>query len=70
MKGELTERQAEVLGYIKRYIKTYGYAPTMRGIAERFDIGINAVAGHLRALEAKGYIKRSAEIARALVVVD
>jgi repressor LexA len=70
MKSELTPRQAEVLEYIKRYIKQYGYAPSMRCIGDRFDIAINAVAGHLRALEAKGWIKRSAGLARALSVLE
>jgi repressor LexA len=70
VKGELTDRQAEILKYIKWYIGNYKYAPSMRSIAERFDIGLNAVAGHLRALEAKGWIRRSAGLARALSVLE
>lgn len=67
---DLTERQAEVLAYIKRYIAKNGYAPTVRGIAERFDIAINAAAGHLRCLEAKGKIVRAEGLARAMRVVE
>lgn len=68
--SELTDRQAKVLAYIKRYIEKYGYAPSMRCISDRFDIAINGVAGHLRALEAKGYIKRAKGIARAMTVIE
>ena len=32
--NELTDRQAEVLAYIKKYIKQFGYSPSLRAIAE------------------------------------
>ncbi len=70
MKPELTDRQAEVLAYIKTYIRRFGYAPSMRAIGDRFDMRTNAVLGHLRALEAKRRIKRTKGLARAMVVLD
>lgn len=76
MKREpLTDRQAEVLGYIKKYIQRFKVPPTFRAIAERFDMQVNGAAGHIRLLELKGYLKRlrgkdGKRMARGLVVVD
>lgn len=70
MRPELTDRQAQVLAYIKTYTKRFRYAPSVRCIADRFDIAVNAVSGHLRQLQDKGYIKRTKGIARSLVVVE
>ena len=70
MSQDLTDRQAEVLAYIKKYILKFGYAPSMRAIAERFDIQVHAVACHLKAIEGRGYIKRTRGLARAMVVVE
>jgi SOS-response transcriptional repressor LexA len=51
----LTERQAEILVYIKANTRTT--APTLREIGKRFGISsTNGVADHLRALVRKGYI--------------
>ena len=70
MKSELTDRQAEVLAYIKKYIKRFGYAPTIRAIGDRFDMTVNGAAGHVHQLEARGHIKRAKGLARAMVVLD
>jgi repressor LexA len=70
LKQELTDRQASVLAYIKKYITKFGYAPSIRAIAERFDMTVNGGAGHVKALEAKGYIKRTKGLARAMVVLE
>ena len=70
MKQDLTDRQAEVLAYIKKYIKRFGYAPSIRAIGERFDMTVNGAAGHVKAIEARGYIKRTKGLARAMVVLD
>jgi repressor LexA len=69
MQQELTERQAAVLNYVKKYLAKFGYAPSFRAIAERFDMQTNGVAGHLKALEAKGYIRRDKGVARSIVVL-
>ena len=55
----LTERQSEILQFIDRYEQMRGYWPSIRDIQERFHFkSTNAVMGHLRALEKKGYIGR------------
>ena len=69
MKPELTDRQAAILAYIKTYKAKFGYAPSFRAIAERFDMNVNGVTCHLKALEAKGYIRRDRNIARSIVVL-
>lgn len=55
----LTLRQQEMLGFIQVYLRDNGYWPSIREIQGHFDFkSTNAVMGHLRALEKKGYISR------------
>lgn len=55
----LTLRQEEVLGFIQLYMRENGTWPSFREIEEHFGFrSTNAVMGHLRALERKGYISR------------
>ncbi len=61
MSKALTPRQTEVLNYIKECINTSGCPPTMREIADEFNIAsTNAINDHLRALERKGALTRDA----------
>lgn len=60
MKSSLTERQRKILQFLKRYVSRRGYPPTLREIAQNFRIKwTRGIEKHLRALEKKGYIKRS-----------
>jgi repressor LexA len=54
---ELTERQREVLMFIKVYIHTHAYPPTIREIAENFLVSVKGAHDHVGALKKKGYIK-------------
>ena len=55
----LTNRQADVLQFIRDMIVNNQCTPTVREICERFDIqSPNGVVCHLKALEKKGMIKR------------
>lgn len=65
---ELTERQKEILNFLKSYVKDNGYPPTMREIGERFGFTWLGARGHLRALEKKSFIKINPFKARGLVV--
>ena len=66
----LTDRQAEVLTMICDSIRDRGYAPTLREIGARMNIGsTNGVNDHLIALERKGYIRRDAMNSRAIQVL-
>lgn len=56
---DLTVRQQEVLGYLQYHLRECGTWPSFREIEEHFGFkSTNAVMGHLRALERKGYISR------------
>jgi len=56
---ELTFRQQEVLGFIQLYMRENGTWPSFREIEEHFGFkSTNAVMGHIKALEKKGYISR------------
>lgn len=62
MSRGLTERQKEILGYIVGSIRERGFPPTMVEIGEKFHISsLNGVNDHLKALERKGYIRRSSK---------
>jgi len=63
----LTERQQEILDFIRRHITDEGYPPTVREIGTAFGIrSTNGVADHLKSLERKGYLERGILKSRAL----
>jgi repressor LexA len=67
MTGRLTARQQEILVFIEAELGRRGIPPTVREIAKRFGIkSTNAVAGHLKALEAKGYIRKEPGLSRGI----
>ncbi len=56
---KLTKRQEDALKYIKTYIVSHGYPPTVREIAEAIGVSSPAtVQAHLDGLANKGYIKK------------
>jgi repressor LexA len=64
---ELTDRQSEILSYIRKHIVENGYPPTVREIGSAFGIrSTNGVADHLKSLERKGYLARGSLKSRAL----
>ena len=70
MKSSLTERQRKILQFLKRYVSRRGYPPTLREIAQNFRIKwTQGIEKHLRALEKKGYIKRSSG-ARSIEIME
>ena len=61
----LTDRQTEILNYIRDTLRDHGAPPTRADIAKAFGFGsANAAQGHLRALESKGYIEMAPGAAR------
>lgn len=62
----LTLRQKELLNYVQNYFANNSYWPSIRDIQNHFGFkSTNAVMGHLKALETKGYIARISGQARA-----
>ncbi len=69
--SNLTPRQLEVYDLIRHLIVDRGYGPTVREIAQHFDIkSPNGVVCHLRALERKGLIIRGANKSRSIQLTD
>lgn len=65
----LTRRQREVLRLIRQHIDRLGYPPSLRELAGELGINPTGVAGHLASLERKGAIRRSAGVARAIMLI-
>jgi len=69
---KLTKRQEDTLKYIKEYIVSHGYPPTVREIATELNVSSPAtVQTHLDRLADKGYIKKGSNKNRTIeLMVD
>ncbi len=68
---ELTERQQQILQFIRGKQDSEGLAPTFREIAGYFRFNSpNAALAHVQALRSKGFLKSLPGRARSLQVVD
>ena len=68
---KLTEKQQEILEYIKITILKKGYPPAVRDICEAVKLkSTSSVHSHLSALEEKGYIHRDPTKPRASEILD
>jgi repressor LexA len=68
MKG-LTERQKQVLEFIKHYIRTFRYPPTIREIAEHLAISVKGAYDHLKALQRKQVVACNLNRSRAIKLI-
>lgn len=67
----LTSRQARVLAVIRESVAQRGYPPSVREIGEAVGLtSPSSVAHQLKALEAKGYLRRDPNRPRAMEVLD
>lgn len=63
----LTERQGEILDFIRQCIREKGLPPTRAEIAQHFGYASpNAAEDHLRALKRKGFIELVPAISRGI----
>ncbi len=70
-KRDLTDRQRQILDYIKTEVRRKGFPPTVRDIGEAVGLSSSStVHSHLAALEAKGLVRRDPSKPRALEVLD
>lgn len=67
---EITRRQEEVLNFIKGFISSNKYPPTMREIASNFSITANGAYDHVKALEKKGIIHCDVNRSRAIGIIN
>ena len=69
--GKITEKQREILEYIKNEILNKGYPPAVREICEAVKLkSTSSVHAHLESLEKNGYIRRDPTKPRAIEIMD
>ena len=69
--GKITDKQREILEYIKEMILKKGYPPAVREICEAVHLkSTSSVHAHLATLEKNGYIRRDPTKPRAIEIVD
>jgi repressor LexA len=68
MKGA-TKRQEEVLDFIKEFLLRNKFPPTIREIANSFEISVKGAYDHIKALEKKGFIHCNQNRSRAIEVL-
>ena len=57
--GRITQKQSEILEYIKSQILNKGYPPSVRDICQAVNLkSTSSVHAHLESLEKNGYIRR------------
>lgn len=67
----LSDRQQQVLDYIKEAVEARGYPPSVREIGEAVGLSSpSTVHSHLNSLVAAGAIKRDPSKPRAIMIVD
>ncbi len=69
--GRITEKQREILEYIKQEILNKGYPPTVRELCDAVHLkSTSSIHSHLESLEKNGYIRRDPSKPRAIEIVD
>ncbi len=70
-KREMTDRQRQILDFIRAEIHRRGFPPSVREIGEAVGLSSSStVHSHLAALEDKGFLRRDPSKPRALEVLD
>ena len=69
--GKITDKQREILEYIKEMILKKGYPPDVREICESVHLkSTSSVHSHLESLEKNGYIRRDPTKPRTIEILD
>ena len=69
--GKNTDKQREILEYIKEMILKKGYPPAVREICEAVHLkSTSSVHSHLESLEKNGYIRRDPTKPRTIEILD
>lgn len=69
--GKISQKQLEILEYIKAEILRVGYPPAVREICEAVHLkSTSSVHSHLETLEKNGYIRRDPTKPRAIEIID
>lgn len=69
--GKISDKQAEILEFIKECILKHGYPPAVREICNAVHLkSTSSVHSHLETLEKNGYIRRDPTKPRAIEILD
>lgn len=69
--GKITEKQSQILEYIKSEIINKGYPPSVRDICQAVNLkSTSSVHSHLETLEKNGYIRRDPTKPRTIEILD
>lgn len=69
--GKITNKQSEILDFMKSEIINKGYPPSVREICEAVNLkSTSSVHSHLETLEKNGYIRRDPTKPRAIEIID
>ena len=69
--GKITEKQTQILEYIKSEILGKGYPPSVRDICQAVNLkSTSSVHSHLETLEKNGYIRRDPTKPRTIEILD
>lgn len=69
--GKISDKQQEILEYMKEQILAKGYPPSVREICTAVGLkSTSSVHSHLETLEKNGYIRRDPTKPRAIEIVD
>lgn len=69
--GKITDKQREILEYIKNEILNRGFPPSVREICEAVELkSTSSVHAHLETLEKNGYIRRDPTKPRTIEILD
>ena len=70
-KEKLTDKQTQILEYIRHEILAKGYPPSIREICQAVDLkSTSSVHAQLSSLEANGYIRRDLTKSRSIEIID
>ena len=69
--GKISDKQSEILQYMKSEILNKGYPPSVREICDAVNLkSTSSVHAHLETLEKRGYIRRDPTKPRAIEIID
>ena len=69
--GKITDKQSQILEYIKSEILNKGYPPSVRDICQAVNLkSTSSVHSHLETLEKNGYIRRDPTKPRTIEILD
>lgn len=69
--NELSGMQRKVYLFLKEYISTYNYAPSVRDVCAAVGLtSTSTVHGHLTRLQNKGFIRKGVGKSRAIEIID